>query len=104
MRSVYLNGNDYNQLGLKFGSGSDEKVNLFVIERQVEIKRQKRYNCIIVCIRKSRYNAKYEMINTMDLPVYLRSESSFKDAKRLTRDAEIEETKFWAGQKEECIV
>jgi len=44
------------------------------------------------------------MINTVDLPVYLRSESSFKDAKRLTRDAEIEETKFWAGQKEECIV
>jgi len=39
------------------------------------------------------------MINTVDLPIYLRSESSFKDAKRLTRDAEIEETKGRAERK-----
>jgi len=79
MRNIYLNGNGYNQLGLELSSESGEKATC--CDRKTGKNRETEDNCI----RKSRYNARYEMINTMNLPVYLRSESNFKDVKRLAR-------------------
>jgi len=45
------------------------------------------------------------MINKVDLPVYLRSESSFKDVKRLAtvRCGNVEEVNKFCAEQKECV-